>query len=145
MIRPLVLLNVTRSSFPELADSNSKILQGYTGPFKLDSFRKHQKSYQHQKCLKAKDAQLAPEATPLAICIKKMDEKMFNHLKVVFNVAYYIAKNKPFTDFEGLLKLTRKLGVEITNEYANDKRCKDFIASIASVIKTQFNFGYQRS
>lgn len=137
MIRPLVLLNVTRSSFPELADSNSKILQGYTGPFKLDSFRKHQKSYQHQKCLKAKDAQLAPEATPLAICIKKMDEKMFNHLKVVFNVAYYIAKNnKPFT---------RKLGVEITNEYANDKRCKDFIASIASVIKTQFNFGYQRS
>jgi hypothetical protein len=43
--------------------------------------------------------------------MKKMDKHMFNNLKILFNVAYYVAKNsKPFSDFESLLQLNAKLG-----------------------------------
>jgi hypothetical protein len=52
--------------------------------------------------------------------LTKMDQKTFDHLKALFNIDYYIAKNnKPFSYFEGLLKLTVKLGVELQDEYKN--------------------------
>jgi hypothetical protein len=39
---------------------------------------------------------------------------MLDSLKMLCNVAYYIARNsKPFSDFESLLQLNAKLGVEV--------------------------------
>ncbi|XP_073537153.1 zinc finger protein 862-like [Phyllobates terribilis] len=65
-----------------------------------------------------------------------MDEDIFKHMTILFNVAYYIAKNnRPFTDFEGLLELTEKLGSAVRQEYANDKRCKEFISHMAEIIR----------
>ncbi|XP_040177111.1 zinc finger protein 862-like [Rana temporaria] len=126
------------SSFPGIVDHASKIVKGFSGPFKLETFKKHGQSLQHNKCIKAKHALLAAEATPLPACVKKMDQGVFNHMKVLFNVAYYIAKhNKPYTDFKGLLELTEKLGVAAREEYANDKRCKEFISHIATVIRKE--------
>jgi hypothetical protein len=63
------------ASFPRISDQNSKIAKGFPGPFKLETFKKHNKSFQHQNCVRANNALLAPEATPLAMCVKKMDEK----------------------------------------------------------------------
>jgi hypothetical protein len=49
---------------------------------------------------------LAPEDTPLVVCIKQMDKHMFRHLKILYNAAYYIPKNnKLFSDFESLLRV----------------------------------------
>jgi hypothetical protein len=46
--------------------------------------------------------------------MKKMDKHIFEHLKILFSVAYYTAKNnKPFSDFENLLELNAKLWVEV--------------------------------
>jgi hypothetical protein len=43
--------------------------------------------------------------------MKKMDQKMFDHSKALFNIAYYTAKNnKLFSDTEGLSELTGKFG-----------------------------------
>jgi hypothetical protein len=39
---------------------------------------------------------LASGNIPLAVCMKKMDKEMFDHLKIHFNVAYYIEKNNSF-------------------------------------------------
>ncbi|XP_073524940.1 zinc finger protein 862-like [Phyllobates terribilis] len=65
-----------------------------------------------------------------------MDEDIFKHMTILFNVAYYTAKNnRPFTDFEGLLELTEKLGSAVRQEYANDKRCKELISHIAEIIR----------
>jgi hypothetical protein len=51
---------------------------------------------------------------------EKIDQKTFYHLKTLFNIAYYIVKNnKPFSDFERLLELTGKLGVELKDKYKN--------------------------
>jgi hypothetical protein len=46
--------------------------------------------------------------------MKKMD-KIFDHLKkTLFSAAYYTAKNsKPFSDYEGMLRVRAKLGVEV--------------------------------
>jgi hypothetical protein len=118
-------------SFLRISDQNSKIVKRFPGPFKLETFKKHDKSFQHQNCVRANDALLAPEAMPLAMCMKKMDEKTFDYLKTLFKVSYYIAKNnKPFTDFTGLLELSDKLGLQLQDEYNNKTRCTDFISQI---------------
>jgi len=66
------------------------------------------------KCVTAYTTLLAPDDTPLAVCMKKMD-KIFDHLKkTLFSAAYYTAKNsKPFSDYEGMLRVRAKLGVEV--------------------------------
>jgi hypothetical protein len=50
------------------------------------------KSFQHQKCVKANKVLLALEATPLAVCMKKIDPKTFDHLKALLNIAYSTEK-----------------------------------------------------
>jgi hypothetical protein len=85
-------------------------MKGFAGPLKLETFKKHDKSFQHQKFVIPYSALLAPEVTPLAEYMKKMDKHMSDHFKTIFNVAYYTAKNnKPFSDFESLLELNAKL------------------------------------
>jgi hypothetical protein len=54
-----------------------------------------------------------PENTPLAVCQRMIDSKMFEHLKCLFNTAYYIAKfNKPLTDFKNMIALLNKNDVD---------------------------------
>lgn len=36
--------------FPNLSDPTSKIIKGFSGPFKLETFKKHEKSNQHMQC-----------------------------------------------------------------------------------------------
>jgi hypothetical protein len=65
------------ASFPRISDQNSKIVKVFPWPFKLETFKKYDKSFQHQNRVRANNnALLAPEATPLAICVKKMDENI---------------------------------------------------------------------
>jgi hypothetical protein len=66
----------TCALFSELADCNSKVVNGFSAPFKLETFKKHDKSFQHLKCTEANNALPAPESTPLAACMKKYDQKM---------------------------------------------------------------------
>jgi hypothetical protein len=78
-------------------------MKDFACPFKLETFRKHDKSLQHQRCVKTNNALLAPEVTPLAVCLKKC-VKTFDHLEALFNILYYITKKcEAFSDFEGLL------------------------------------------
>lgn len=56
--------------FPSTADQNSKVVKGFPGPFKLETFKRLEKSFQHQKCVKADNALLVPEAILLAIYMK---------------------------------------------------------------------------
>lgn len=62
---------------------------------------------------------------------------MFEHVTAVFNVAYYTAKNKPFSD-RGLLILVDKLGIEV-KDYNNHMRCPEFVAHIAQVLRKNLN------
>jgi hypothetical protein len=66
-----------------------------------------------KKCCVIDLARNHPENTRIAVCQRKMDSKMFKHLKCLFNTAYYIAKlNKPLTDFRNLIALLNKHDVD---------------------------------
>jgi hypothetical protein len=54
----------------ELADCNSKVVNAFSAPFKLETFEEHE-SFQHLKCIEANDALSAAESTPVAACMKK--------------------------------------------------------------------------
>ncbi|XP_053544659.1 zinc finger protein 862 isoform X2 [Bombina bombina] len=131
------------ASVPNDANQNSKAVKAFTEPFRLATFKKHGKSHYHLNCAREKNILLPPQ---LALYVKTMDEDMTSQFKTLFNVAYYIAKNnKPFTDFDGLLELSGKLGATLKEGYANDKRCKDFISSIAKVIRNEVTCELKRA
>jgi hypothetical protein len=62
--------------FPELADCNFKVVNGFSTQFKLETFEKHE-SFQHLQCFEAMNALSAPESTLPAACMKKVDQKIY--------------------------------------------------------------------
>jgi hypothetical protein len=72
--------------FYELVNCKSKVVNGFSAPFKLVTFKKHDKSCQHLKSIDAKNALSVPEFTPLAASMKKFDHKMF----IVFSTFHTI-------------------------------------------------------
>lgn len=124
------------TKYPNIIDQSSKFVCGFKAPFKLETFKKHCSSQQHLKCVAALKAETDPSNTALAKCVRKIDEKMFNHLKIVFNAAYYLAKNnRPFTDIKDILILISNCGIEVLEEYSNNNSCKEIVAHIAHVIE----------
>jgi hypothetical protein len=68
----------------ELTDCNSKVVNGFSAPFKLKNFKKHGKSFEHFKCIEANNALSAPESTA---CMKKFDQKILRAHEVCFHSA----------------------------------------------------------
>lgn len=96
--------------FPKLSESNSRVVQGYSSNFKSETLKKHANSQQHRRCEEAQEAKENPCETPMAKCIKSMDQKTFAHLTSLFNASYYLAKsNRPFSDFKELVVVTCKM------------------------------------
>jgi hypothetical protein len=107
---------------------------------------RHISFMRHTILTKNADIDLArnhPKHIPLAVCQRKMHSKRFEHLKCLFNIAYYIAKfNKPLTDFKNLIALLNKHDVDtgpgrVVEEYQNDMKCKEFVSVIADIIKQE--------
>ena len=75
--------------------------------------------------------------TPVGKAIKNMCAEDKNACRVLFNSAYYLAKQeRPFSDFPNLLKLQEKNKMPgIKACYRNDRACDNFIDSIGKVIK----------
>ncbi|XP_078238927.1 zinc finger protein 862-like [Pogona vitticeps] len=122
--------------FKRLCDSSSRVVNGFKEPFRHETFKFHNLSAPHRRCMEALDGQKQPDNSSVAKCLKTMDEKMFFHLEVLFNISFYIAKNnKPFTDLRGLAELAGKLNVEVLEGYTNNKQCKEFIHYIAQSLK----------
>lgn len=47
------------------------------------------------------------------------------------NRAYFVAKELPFSKFEGLLSLQRKNGVTLNNTYANKTSCVELVSFLS--------------
>lgn len=48
-----MLHNIICAFLPSISDQNSKRVKGFTGPSKLETFKRQDKSFQHKKCEKA--------------------------------------------------------------------------------------------
>lgn len=68
--------------------------------------------------------------------IKSLDEKQREHLKALTNTGFFVAKEGlAFRKFSGLCDLQEKNGVQMGDMYRNEKKCSQFVASIADVEK----------
>lgn len=102
----------------------------------METFKKHGKSQQHIQCEEEKRAKEKPYDTPIAKCIKSIDQKSFAHLSALCNASYYLAKNnRPFSDIKELVILLSKLDVTDSDKYTNEKRCQEFICVIAEHVR----------
>ena len=119
--------------FKKQADASSKLVLGYKDPFKRESFKIHERSVSYRNCEQLYKAQKNTESTPLAKCMLKMDMKEMENLKKLFITAHFIAYwKKPYSDFEKQIKLIRKLGISVKENYLNRTMCTEFIHCIAS-------------
>ena len=63
-----------------------------------------------------------------------MEKAIELRLTKLFGTAYYLAeKERPFTDFAGLIQLQNCNGADLGTTYMNDKAAQSFISSIAGV------------
>lgn len=119
-----------REQYPSEADD--KWVSGCSGPFKKETFAWHAKSKSHKDAVISVGVAKNPASAPLAKCVREMEKSMFDHLKHLFHIAYFIGLHeKPFTDFPRQVGLARKLGVNLKDQYVGDKACQSFVKFIA--------------
>ncbi|XP_067126966.1 zinc finger protein 862-like [Centruroides vittatus] len=122
------------TKFPNLCKRNSKLVQGFRSPFKHETFKFHDKSGLHQKCLEALLKQ--DTVKPAAMCTEKINQETFHHMSVLFNIVYYIMKNgKPFSEVKDLLCLAKKLRTNMYEQKENEDEYKTIASYIAQTIK----------
>ena len=125
--------------FPALADVSSSLYIGTSG-FRRTTLQAHARSKSHHKCSEAHRARENPDAAPLGILLRNLTAQINEKLSKLFNSAYFISKeNLAFAKFPELCKLQMKNGVDLGETYLNDHRCKEFIQSISSVMKSDFH------
>ena len=121
--------------FPNIADKSSSFFTG-NNSFHVGNIKGHDQSRRHERCVEAKKAREALDATPIHKGIRNLNEQTLDKLEKLFNTAYYLAKNgRPFSDFNQLCILQVKNGVSLGETYLNDKRCREFMGAIAEVMK----------
>lgn len=121
--------------FPNIADKSSSFFNG-NNSFHLGNIKGHDQSRRYVRCVEAKKAREVPEAAPINIGIRNVNEQTQDKLEKLFNTAYYIAKSgRPFSDFNQSCILQVKNGVTLGETYLNDKRCREFIEAITEVMK----------
>ena len=100
----------------------------------------HKESHSHVVAMDAfETSKLPTEEKPLHKAAIKINEQEMKKLKILFTSSFYIAQfNKPYRDFDNLI------GLQVHNfarneehkykTYRTDKKCKEFIDSIAAEI-----------
>jgi hypothetical protein len=120
--------------FSLLSRDNNTFLTGNSS-FRVEGIRAHAKTLAHENAVCAELAKKKRlEDTPMGIGAKIMNSKASAKLSNLFRTAHALAmKSRPFTDFIWQCKLDTKKGVDIGRTYHTDKKCKEFIDSIAEV------------
>ena len=62
-----------RNDFPNIADKSSSFFNG-SKSFHVSNIKGHQQSCRHARCMEAKKAREAPEATPIHIGLRNLDD-----------------------------------------------------------------------
>ena len=73
--------------------------------FRQESIESHLVSQGHQVACKADQVDEEPSAASLQHAVLRMSDEMAAQLKLLFNTAYYAVKERPLSDFVGLVEL----------------------------------------
>ncbi|XP_062977786.1 zinc finger protein 862-like [Elgaria multicarinata webbii] len=116
----------------------SKLVTGYTGPFKVETLKHHDKSNAHNLCVRALTAKEDPDSAPAAERMTKMSSYVLKNMEHLFSAAYDIAyHSKPLNDYEKALDLLQVMGAPIIPRYRNRVACTLFIKCIADTLRKE--------
>ncbi|XP_040327564.1 zinc finger protein 862 isoform X1 [Herpailurus yagouaroundi] len=120
---------------PSLHDKSSRLVRGYTGPFKVETLKYHEVSKAHKLCVNTVEVK---EDTPQAAPVPEISSDLMANMEHFFNAAYSIAyHSRPLNDFEKILQLLQSTGTMILGKYRNRTACTQFIKYISETLKKE--------
>ncbi|XP_026957345.1 zinc finger protein 862 isoform X2 [Sagmatias obliquidens] len=120
---------------PSLHDRSSRLVRGYTGPFKVETLKYHEVSKAHKLCVNTLEVK---EDTPQAALVPEISSDLMADMEHFFNAAYSIAyHSRPLNDFEKILQLLQSTGTVILGKYRNRTACTQFIRYISETLKKE--------
>ncbi|XP_057587780.1 zinc finger protein 862 isoform X2 [Hippopotamus amphibius kiboko] len=120
---------------PSLHDRSSRLVRGYTGPFKVETLKYHEVSKAHKLCVNTMEVK---EDAPQAALVPEISSDLMANMEHFFNAAYSIAyHSRPLNDFEKILQLLQSTGTMILGKYRNRTACTQFIRYISETLKKE--------
>lgn len=120
---------------PSLHDKSSRLVRGYTGPFKVETLKYHEVSKAHKLCVNTVEIK---EDAPQAALLPDISSDLMANMEHFFNAAYSIAyHSRPLNDFEKILQLLQSTGTVILGKYRNRTACTQFIKYISETLKKE--------
>ncbi|XP_057628911.1 zinc finger protein 862 isoform X2 [Chionomys nivalis] len=120
---------------PTIHDKSSRLVQGYTGPFKVETLRYHEVSKAHKLCVNTVEVRgdsTQPTLTP------EISSDLVANMEHLFNAAYSIAyHSRPLNDFGKVLQLLHNTGTTLLGKYRNRTACTQFIKYISETLKKE--------
>ncbi|XP_003469797.2 zinc finger protein 862 isoform X1 [Cavia porcellus] len=118
---------------PTLHDKSSRLVQGYTGPFKVETLKYHEVSKAHKLCVNTVEVK---DSSPQTTLVPEISSELMANMEHFFNAAYSIAyHSRPLNDFEKMLQLLQSSGTVILGKYRNRTACTQFIKYISETLK----------
>uniref|UniRef100_G3TSV3 Zinc finger protein 862 n=1 Tax=Loxodonta africana TaxID=9785 RepID=G3TSV3_LOXAF len=120
---------------PNLHDKSSRLVRGYTGPFKVETLKYHEVSKAHKLCVSTVGVQ---EDAPQPSLVPEISSDLMANMGHFFSAAYSIAYHaRPLNDFEKILQLLQSTGTMILGKYRNRTACTQFIKYISETLKKE--------
>ncbi|KAM6168186.1 zinc finger protein 862 [Erethizon dorsatum] len=113
----------------------ASLVQGYTGPFKVETLKYHEVSKAHKLCVNTVELK---DSSPQATLVPEISSDLMANMEHFFNAAYSIAyHSRPLNDFEKMLQLLQSTGTVILGKYRNRTACTQFIKYISETLKKE--------
>uniref|UniRef100_A0A5F8G2L7 Zinc finger protein 862 n=1 Tax=Monodelphis domestica TaxID=13616 RepID=A0A5F8G2L7_MONDO len=123
---------------PSLHDKSSRLVKGYTGPFKVETLKYHEVSKAHKLCVNTAEVKEDAPRTALVPVVPEISSDLMANMEHFFNAAYSIAyHSRPLNDFEKVLQLLQSTGTMILGKYRNRTACTQFIKYISETLKKE--------
>ncbi|XP_074049524.1 zinc finger protein 862 isoform X2 [Macrotis lagotis] len=123
---------------PSLHDKSSRLVKGYTGPFKVETLKYHEVSKAHKLCVNTAEVKEDTPRAALVPVVPEISSDLMANMEHFFNAAYSIAyHSRPLNDFEKVLQLLQSTGTMILGKYRNRTACTQFIKYISETLKKE--------
>ncbi|XP_051857042.1 zinc finger protein 862-like isoform X2 [Antechinus flavipes] len=123
---------------PSLHDRSSRLVKGYTGPFKVETLKYHEVSKAHKLCVNTAEVKEDAPRAALVPVVPEISSDLMANMEHFFNAAYSIAyHSRPLNDFEKVLQLLQSTGTMILGKYRNRTACTQFIKYISETLKKE--------
>ncbi|XP_052575872.1 zinc finger protein 862 isoform X1 [Peromyscus californicus insignis] len=128
---------------PTLHDKSSRLVQGYAGPFKVETLKYHEVSKAHKLCVNTVEIR---GDSPQPTLTPEISSDLMANMEHFFNAAYSIAyHSRPLNDFEKVLQLLQNTGTTLLGKYRNRTACTQFIKYISETLKKEILRDIQNS